>query len=105
MKTNIEMDKIKLRLNEQLNEARLSELRLDTLKRLMECETNKHDWEVFSHGGQLTKIDVLEIACNNCECYMKIDNEDAAFTRVQPIMINFDGWANTLTSFLGGEEE
>ena len=72
MKTNIEMDKIKLRLNEQLNEARLSELRLDTLKRLMECEANKHDWEVFSHGGQLTKIDVLEIACNNCECYMKI---------------------------------
>ena len=56
MKTNIEMDKIKLRLNEQLNEARLSEVRLDTLKRLMECETNKHDWEVFSLRSQSVKL-------------------------------------------------
>ena len=106
MKTNIEMDKIKLRLNEQLNEARLSELRLDTLRRLMECELNKHDWQVFSHGGELSKIDALQLSCNNCDCFINIANSDPAFTRVEPVMISFDGESQTLDHWLnGGEEE
>tara|TARA_R110000751_G_scaffold116457_1_gene216109 strand:+ start:180 stop:503 length:324 start_codon:yes stop_codon:yes gene_type:complete len=107
MNTEKQMDKIKLRLTEQLNEARQMEIRIDTMKQVMVCEDKGHDWKVHSTEGELTSLRTVKLWCGECPCYVDIGNL-APFKSLQElsIMISVNGdFSQTLTSFLGDEEE
>ena len=97
--TEKQMDKIKLKLNELLNTGRQMELRIDTMKQVMVCEVDHHDWRVHSSEGDLTSLHSVKLWCGQCPCYVDL-------TLHQPsIMILRNNFSQTLTSFLGGEEE
>ena len=105
MKTNNEIDKIRLKLNEQLEEARLSELRLDTLNQMAVCENESgHKWEVYSHEGELTSLHNAKLWCKNCPCWVNLYNHPLAERSESPINISFNGKSQTLTSWLEGDE-
>ncbi|MBT4407349.1 MAG: hypothetical protein HOC79_05685 [Euryarchaeota archaeon] len=106
MKTEHEINKIRYQLNEQLEQARLSELRLDTLNQMAVCETEiGHEWKVHSYKGELTSLHTVKLWCGNCPCWINIDNSDLAFTRGETVMISFNGMSQTLTSWLNDEAE
>jgi hypothetical protein len=101
MNTEKQMEKIKLRLNEQMVEAKQLELRIDTMKQVMVCEVEGHIWKVHSTEGDLTSLHTVKLWCGKCRCYV-----DLAQHPVKQIMVSVDGdFSQTLTSFLGGEEE
>ena len=99
--TEKQMELIKQRLNEQMNEARQMELRIDTMKQVMVCETNHHDWKVHSSEGDLTSLHSVKLWCGQCPCYVDMAQHPAKQIKVS---VNGD-FSQTLTSFLGGEEE
>tara|TARA_R110000824_G_scaffold29584_3_gene98342 strand:+ start:5496 stop:5804 length:309 start_codon:yes stop_codon:yes gene_type:complete len=99
--TEKQMELIKQRLNEQMNEARQMELRIDTMKQVMVCEVNHHDWKVHSSEGDLTSLHSVKLWCGRCPSYVDLAQHPA-----KRIMISVNGdFSQTLTSFLGGEEE
>ena len=99
--TEKQMELIKQRLNEQMNEARQMELRIDTMKQVMVCEANHHDWKVHSSEGDLTSLHSVKLWCGQCPCYVDFTPQ---FAKQIKISVNGD-FSQTLTSFLGGEEE
>lgn len=105
MNTEKQMDKIKLRLTEQLNEARQMEIRIDTMKQVMVCEDKGHDWKVHSTEGELTSLRTVKLWCGECPCYVDIGNQPLDLQDLS-IMISVNGeFSQALTSFLGDEEE
>ena len=104
MKTNNEIDKIRQKLNEQLEQARLSELRLDTLNQMAVCENETgHDWKVHSHEGELTSLHTVKLWCGNCPCWIDI-GLNPRITEPVDVMISFNGMSQTLISWLNDEE-
>ena len=104
--TEKQMELIKQRLNEQMNEARQMELRIDTMKQVMVCEVEGHDWKVHSTEGDLTSLRTVKLWCGKCPCWLDLGKTSVHNLEDLAIMISVNGdFSQTLTSFLGGEEE